>query len=332
MSMNTYQINYSSKNITPPLNWHYYLTHYVFEPWRHEGNSLVRLFNFPSGKLALVKINFAGTTQKPQATLFIQSHTALSNSDKNWIKDLIAWCFDFQGDVSQFYDLICQKDPVLKAASAELYGAKLRTDPDVFESIIGVVVAQNVQFQRIYTMLKLLCQNFGDQEEYSGQTYFTFPSPQILARAPLAKIRACKVGYRDKYIKGIAEYLIKNKIDLNKLHQIKDTDKVRQELIKLPGVGPYTADLTLAIGFRRPSFHLDLFSREAMYTFYFNGKKVSDPKIIGFVDKRWGKWKHHAMLLLTTNTHEWAQKLGIPFRLKSAAKNVTNPPLASQLD
>lgn len=318
--MFTYKINYFSPDITPPLNWQYYLTHYVFEPWRREANSLVRLFNFPSGKLALVKVNFAGTTQNPRATLVVHSRSSLSVADQTRIKDLISWCFDFQTDVSEFYDVICPKDSVLKAASQELYGAKLRTDPDVFESVIGVVVAQNVQFQRIYTMLSLLCQNFGQTEKFNHQTYFTFPTPEKLASAPLEKIRTCKVGYRDKYIKGIAAYVIKNKIDLNDLRQIQDTSAIRQELIKLPGVGPYTADLTLAIGFRRPTFHLDLFSREAMSTFYFNGKKISDQKILDFVNQRWGHWKHHAMLLLTTNTDEWSQRLGITFRLKSAAK------------
>lgn len=133
--MNNYHLHYFPSDITPPLNWRYYLTHYVFEPWRREDNSLVRLFNFPSGKLALVKVNFAGTTQNPRATLVIQSHSSLSVADQNWIKDLISWCFDFKTDVSEFYDAICQKDPVLKAASEELYGAKLRTDPDVFESV-----------------------------------------------------------------------------------------------------------------------------------------------------------------------------------------------------
>ena len=91
--------------------------------------------------------------------------------------------------------------------------------------------------------------------------------------------------------------------------------------MEFPGVGPYTADLVIAIGFRLPTFHLDLYSREAIYSFYFNGKKVSDEKILEFVNKRWGKWRHHAMLLLTTNTDAWAKKLGIEFRLKSGAKS-----------
>lgn len=91
--------------------------------------------------------------------------------------------------------------------------------------------------------------------------------------------------------------------------------------MELPGVGPYTADLAIAIGFRLPTFHLDLYSREVMYTFYFNGKRVKDEKILQFVNKRWGKWKHHVMLLLTTNTDTWAKELGANFRLKSEAKS-----------
>lgn len=92
--------------------------------------------------------------------------------------------------------------------------------------------------------------------------------------------------------------------------------------MELPGVGPYTADLAIAIGFRLPTFHLDLFSKEAMYQFYFGGRKVKDETIRKFVAKRWGKWRHNAMLLLTTNTDTWAKKLGKPFRLKSGAKSI----------
>ena len=111
------------------------------------------------------------------------------------------------------------------------------------------------------------------------------------------------------------------KIDLDKLRESSDLDYIRHQLVELPGVGPYTAELTIAISFRRPVFHLDLFSREAMHTFYFGGKIVPDKKLHEFVENRWGKYKHYAMLLLTTNTDTWAKSLGINFRLRSAAKS-----------
>lgn len=301
-----------------PYNFQYFLDHYVFQPWVRENNKLVRLFKLDSGKLVLATVSFK---DRPSTLILeFQSKSKLTKKGKKWLVDMLSWNFAVNEEVKEFYEEICQKDRVLKAAAEQIYGAHLRTDPYVFESIIGVVVAQNVRFDRIYKMSELLCKNFGDKAKFNGKTYFTFPESERLASAPLEKIRACKVGYRDKYIKGIAQKVVQENINLDDLRKIEDTDVIREKLMQLPGVGPYTADLALAIGFLRPTFHLDLFTREALYTFYFKGKKVPDKKLISFVDKKWGKWKHHAMLLLTTNTDVWAKNLGVNFRLRSFAK------------
>lgn len=304
-----------------PYNFDFFLTHYVFAPWVIEENKLVRLFKLDSGKFVLVKVGFEEKS-KPSLIIVLNSKLKLTKEEQNSLVDLVSWIFAVDEDVKYFYEVMCQKDPILKAASDEIYGAHLRCDPYVFESVLGVVMAQNVIFKRIYEMSRLLVENFGEQERINGRFYYTFPTPKRLAKAQLFEIRACKVGYRDKYIKGIAEKIVKEKINLDDLRKEKDIKVIREKLIELPGVGPYTADLAMAIGFRIPSFHLDLFSREAMYQFYFNGKKVPDEKLIEFVDKKWGRWKHLAMLLLTTNTDTWAKKLGKDFRLKSGAKSI----------
>lgn len=301
-----------------PYNFDYNFSHYLFQPWVLEGGKLVRLYKTPRGSLVLLKVGYA--TGKLDCELF--SHSEINKDDRDWIRNLVTFMFAVNEEVSEFYDGICQKDPVLKSASKEIYGAHLRRDATVFESVIGVIVAQNVFFKRIYKMLELICRNFGERQEFDGVTYFTFPEPPILADANLADIRACLVGYRDKYIKGVAEKVVIENLNLDDLRGLTDVSKIREKLIELPGVGPYTADLVIAIGFSVPSFHLDLFTREVLYTFYFKGKKVSDEKLKKFVEQRWGKWKHYAMLLLTTNTDDWAKELGVEFRLKSAAKNI----------
>lgn len=305
-----------------PYNFDYFLTHYVFHPWVVEGKELVRLFKLDSGKFVLVKVSFK---EKPQPTLSISliTNEKLIHEEEKWIIDMISWNFAVNDDVKEFYEVICQKDPVLKAASREIYGAHLRTDPYVFESVLGVIVAQNVLFKRIYEMNRLLCERFGERKKFGSKTYYTFPTPERLAKADITEIRACKVGYRDKYIKGVADKIVKENINLDDLRKIGDVNVIREKLIELPGVGPYTADLVIAIGFRLPTFHLDLFTREAMYQFYFRGKHVVDELLRKFVEKRWGKWKHHVMLLLTTNTDSWAKELGKEFRLKSGAKSVS---------
>ncbi|KKQ86035.1 MAG: 3-methyladenine DNA glycosylase/8-oxoguanine DNA glycosylase [Candidatus Woesebacteria bacterium GW2011_GWB1_38_8] len=303
-----------------PYNFDFFLTHYVFAPWAIEGKEIVRLFKLDSGKFVLTR---TGYKEKPKPQLFInlQSKTNPKDEEQRKLIELLSWIFAVNENVKYFYEVVCQKDPVLKTASEEIYGAHLRTDPYVFESVLGVIVAQNVLFKRIYEMNRLLCEKFGEKQIFNTKTYYTFPTPEKLAKADITEIRACKVGYRDKYIKGVAEKIVKENINLDDLRKLDDIEKIREKLIELPGVGPYTADLTIGIGFRLPTFHLDLFSREALYQFYFNGKVVPDEKLRGFADKSWGKWKHLVMLLLTTNTDTWAKKLGLPFRLKSGAKS-----------
>lgn len=303
-----------------PYNFNYFLNYYVFAPWVIEGEELVRLFKIESGKFVLARVGFK---EKPKPALLISLKSKDNPTDIETIDliKLITWVYAVDEEVKYFYEIICMKDPVLKAASYDIYGAHLRTDPYVFESVLGVIVAQNVIFKRIYEMQRLLCERFGEKQKFAGIIYYTFPTPQRLATASLAEIRSCKVGYRDKYIKGVAEKIVKDKINLNDLRKLKDINKIREKLIEFPGVGPYTADLAIAIGFRLPTFHLDLFTREALWQFYFKGKKVSDEKLKIFAENRWGKWKHHAMLLLTTNTDEWAKNAGLIFRLKSGAKN-----------
>ena len=306
-----------------PYNFNFFLTHYVFQPWVVEDKELVRLFKLKSGKMVLVRVGYT-SERNPALILTLVFEKRLEEFEIKWLREMISWVFSVDDDVKFFYTSICKKDPVLKAASREIYGAHLRTDPTVFESLLGVVVAQNVFFGRIYEMTKNLCQKFGESKVIDKKTYYTFPSPERLAEADLSEIRNCKVGYRDKYISGIAKKVVNEKIDLDKLRDSDDLDYIRKQLISLPGVGPYTAELTIAISFRKPVFHMDLFSREALYTFYFNGKTVSDKKLQDFVEKRWGEWKHYVMLLLTTNTDTWAKELGINFRLKSAAKSPNN--------
>lgn len=300
-----------------PYNFNYNLKHYVFMPWVVENGQLVRLFKTPQDKFVLSKVGFK--ENKLICTLISESE--IDNSDRDWFLEVTSFMFAINEPVSEFYGVVCVNDPTLKAASKEIFGAHLRRDWDVFESVIGVIVAQNVYFKRIYKMLELLCTRFGEKREFGGKVYYTFPTPEVLASAKLEDIRACSVGYRDKYIKGVAEKIVDESLDLNKLRGLKDIETIRKNLVELPGVGSYTADLVIAIGFMIPSFHLDLFTREALYTFYFKGKKVSDEKLREFVEDRWGKWKHYAMLLLTTNTDIWAKELGIDFRLKSAAQN-----------
>lgn len=313
------EIKILPSEIEAPHNFEFQFTHYVFYPEIREGNRWCRILKLKLGKVVKTELESTGTIEKPSAVLMVKSKETLSASEIKEAKETIAWILGFDEDLKPFYKMV-EDDPVMQASLTPNYGWKDKSYPTVFESLIGVVVAQNVQFKRIYTMLELLCQKFGEKISLEGKNYYAFPDPEAIAVASLKDLRTCKVGYRDKFLKAIAEKIIKEKINLERVKKMTNEEALKF-LTQLPYVGPYTANLGLVLATRcRDIFHLDLFSREAMRTFYFGGKEVDDETILKFAKEHWHPYESLAAGLLTTNTDEWAKKLGKEFRLKSGAK------------
>jgi N-glycosylase/DNA lyase len=159
---------------------------------------------------------------------------------------------------------------------------------------------------------------FGDAFAAADDVYHTSPRPEQLAAAPLDAIRGCGVGYRDKYIKGVAEAVVAG-FDVEGLKH-RPRAEARERLMELPGVGPYTADLGLIIGARRQdTLFLDVFLKEVCRAFYFSGEQVAAERLAHFAEERWGPYRGYAWFYLTTNTELWAPKVGVRFRLRSGA-------------
>lgn len=313
------EIRFTKDEIIAPYDFDYSVTHYNIYPWISEDNLLKRVLSLKSGKTCVIEIQSVGTKNLPELIARIKSSYDLEPAEIMEIKETISWCLGLKEDYTQFYKL-CENDIVLTAALKGRLGSKPKTYPTVFEAIVGVICAQNIQFKRLYSMMYNLSNKFGERILLDGAEYFTFPTPESISQANIEDIRACKVGYRDKYIKNISDVIVRNEIKLDELKALP-SDEVRKKLMELPGIGPYTANLVLSVGLRKKDvFHLDSFVREAMYVFYFNNKKVTDNELIEFANSRWSGFQSLAADALTTNTEIWARKLNINFKYKSGAR------------
>ena len=86
--------------------------------------------------------------------------------------------------------------------------------------------------------------------------------------------------------------------------------------MRLPGVGPYTADLALIIGARRrDALFLDLYIREALRQFYFGGDRVGDEQLREFAETTWGPYQGYAGMYLSPTPKCGRRSFGIPFGL-----------------
>nr|WP_319538014.1 DNA glycosylase [uncultured Methanospirillum sp.] len=131
------------------------------------------------------------------------------------------------------------------AASAGAGLRIIRQDP--WECLISFICSQNSNIPTITKRISLICERYGRP---LGDSRFSFPSPANLAERMEDELRACCTGYRAPYLVGTAQSIIKDPDILSRI-AISSMHDAKQELMKLPGVGPKVADCVLLFAYNR---------------------------------------------------------------------------------
>ncbi|MCL2016714.1 MAG: DNA-3-methyladenine glycosylase 2 family protein [Defluviitaleaceae bacterium] len=157
-------------------------------------------------------------------------------------------------------------DPTLKKATEFSQGLRImRQEP--WETLVSYILSQNCNIPRIKNMVESLCQHFGEQLPNKN---FAFPTPQRLAKLSVDDLAPIKTGYRAAYIIDAAKKAAAE-LDLSALQEMS-TDKIRQQLLKIHGVGPKVADCVLLYGFGRTEvFPIDVWIKRVLAKYYPNG-------------------------------------------------------------
>lgn len=140
-----------------------------------------------------------------------------------------------------------RKDPVLKKI-IEQNDVPIFEDrsKDLFASLIRSIANQQLSGKAAGTILGRFLNLFGKK----------FPKPEEILKKTDEELRAVGFSYpKVSYIKGLASMVVKKEIDLKKLPKMKD-EEVIAELIKIKGVGKWTAEMILIFSLGRP----DVFS------------------------------------------------------------------------
>ena len=204
------------KEVRGPYNFEYVLTHYNIYPWFSEHSKLCRILRIENGTIVKVEMTSRGMVFNAKLRIVMKCVEELSPALLKQIADKISWCL-FLDDWHEDYYEMSRDDPIVDAAVKEKNYGRGKLFPDIFEGIISVIVSQNVTFSRIYTMMKNLSFAFGDRLIIEGNEYHAFPRPEDIAYRSLDEIRECKVGYRDKAIRGVARKIVDENINLESL-------------------------------------------------------------------------------------------------------------------
>lgn len=173
------------------------------------------------------------------------------------------------------------------------YGEGIRIlKQDIFETIISFIISANNNIPRIKKIIENISKTYGKKIEYKNKEYYLFPTVEELSEASVEDLRKLGLGFRDKRVFTTTKMILKGDFDIDYLMELKDTELIREELLKLDGVGPKVADCILLFGFNRYEvFPIDVWVRRVMNDLYIKNEqesKVSKVEIMKLAKEKYG--------------------------------------------
>ncbi len=211
------------------------------------------------------------------------------------IKELIEYYFDLNTDYKEIKQKLSNIDEYLKTSIE--YGKGIRIlNQDLWETIISFIISANNNIPRIKGIIERLSQKYGNEIEWNGQKYYTFPTAEQLKDVTVEEYRKLGLGFRDIRLYETTKMILNKEVDLEKLRNNPNTQEVREELLKLSGVGPKVADCILLFSDlkRFDVFPIDVWVRRVMNDLYIkeaDEAKVSKTKIEKLADEKFGNLK-----------------------------------------
>ncbi|MDY6065913.1 MAG: DNA glycosylase [Finegoldia sp.] len=181
---------------------------------------------------------------------------------------------DFYNKWENYFDLNTDYEQIKRELSfnetlrdAIDYGYGIRIlNQDQFSTIISFIISANNQIPRIMKSVDLICKNYGNPiGSFKGRELYSFPTPKVLASLEADELREiCRVGFRDRRIIDTSSEIAKGNFDIKKSLSLPD-EELKEELMKLPGVGPKVSDCIMLYSYKRSStFPVDVWIKRVM--------------------------------------------------------------------
>lgn len=180
--------------------------------------------------------------------------------------------FDLETDYEEIKNKLASIDEYL--ANSINHGQGIRIlNQDLWETIISFEISANNNIPRIKGIIDRICKKYGNEIKWNKKTYYTFPSIQELSKASIEDLRKLGLGFRDKRIYDTTQIFLNEEMTLSELANEKDTEKVKEKLLTLPGVGPKVADCILLFSLKRYEvFPIDVWVRRVMNELYIHNE------------------------------------------------------------
>jgi DNA-3-methyladenine glycosylase II len=288
----------------------------LFTPFEIYGKETLWSALHLNDELVGVKLRSFGETDRPlvRVEVFTKRHTptAMRRVVKESLNELLA----VNEDLTPFYAL-ARKDPILKHVIEDLYGMHDTFSDSLFARATLAILLQMTSIKRSDQMMNCVITRYGQMAEFDGKRIRTWPTHKRISELTPAQLaRTCKVGYRAKRLVMLARVMTRNGGPTFTELKGLTREEARRELMELPGIGDYSADII-----NRPGgFPIDAWSAAVFGKLFYGKEPENSREAVESVKKegirRWGQWSWMAFFYVVQDLENLSRKLNTPLRLE----------------
>lgn len=199
--------------------------------------------------------------------------------------------FDLNRDYEKIKNKLSKVDNFLKTSIEYGYGIRI-LNQDLWECIISFIISANNNIPRIKKIIERISFKYGKKIVFEGKDYYTFPTPEELSNATVQDLRELGLGFRDVRVYNTTKMILAKQVDLHRLESLNDSEIIREELLKLDGVGPKVADCIMLFSTlkRLDVFPIDVWVRRVMNELYIKAEdetKVNKKEISKIAEEKY---------------------------------------------
>ena len=158
-------------------------------------------------------------------------------------------------------------DDFIHASVIRNRGLRLVRQP-AWECTASYICATNSNIPTIRRRIAAIAKRYGKPIEFEGETYYTFPEPEVIACGGHDGLTECRLGYRQPYVFGTSCTVTRAEVWERKVRKLP-YEEARNEVMKLHGIGPKAADCILLFAFQKyEAFPVDVWIRRIMQEHY----------------------------------------------------------------
>ncbi|RIV25885.1 DNA-3-methyladenine glycosylase 2 family protein [Alicyclobacillaceae bacterium I2511] len=270
-----------------------------------------------------ITVTSLGTVHTPRLSLEVPN--GLSEMEQSQVRADIRFMFSMEHNLNNFIQQMSEIS-VWVSLLHRLQGLRPIHDADLFESMVKVIIGQQLNLKFAATLVERLVYLGNETVEWKGHSLPAFPSTEKVAGLSYETLRALSFSQRKaEYVIDFAREVVEGRVDFDKLWKMTD-EEVFTVLMPLRGIGQWTVECFLLFGMGRLDLMpaADIGVQNAVQKLYSLAQRPS-AEAVRLLAESWKPWRSLATYYL------WQSLVVAPTGASRVARQGSQPPNASSM-